>query len=83
MTPTVAKMTKRMMGTDLDWAPTFMKRSDIDLTITEDDPRPCPPREPIVHEREQFEPAVVAELTHCLKCKLKTYDERCRNPYCD
>ena len=84
MNQTTATMMKRMMATDPEWAPTLMKRSDIDFSDIEDDPEPAPPREPIIYEKEERAPFPKIVITVCPKCGLKThYNERCGVPYCE
>jgi hypothetical protein len=78
-------MVKRMMSTDPEWAPTLMRRTDIDLTVDEEDPTPAAARPPRPVQRAEVVAIDFVELEACPVCKLKTFDtERgaCMQPDC-
>jgi hypothetical protein len=78
-------MVRRMMEAEPRWAPTLMRREDIDLTVDEEDPIPCPPRPPRVVEQAEAVVIEFVELEACPVCKLKTFDtgrDGCMWPDC-
>lgn len=73
MNPTTATMVKRMMKMDPEWAPTLMRRTDIDLTVDEVDPAPVT-AEPRPVKQAEVVAIEFVELEACPVCKLKTFD---------
>jgi len=74
MNPTTATMVRRMMDSDPEWAPTLMRRTDIDLTVDEEDPEPAPPGPARMAEQVEVAAIEFVELETCPTCKLKTFD---------